>query len=85
MNATVKANVPEHLKAGAENVFRQIGLDMTKGINMFLAQVVMHRGLPFEAKILEPNAETQKAIRDSYAGRVQKFDSVAAMVDDADD
>jgi DNA-damage-inducible protein J len=85
MNATVKANVPQHVKADAENIFRQLGLDMTKGINMFLAQVVMHRGLPFEAKILEPNAETLRAIKDSHAGRVQKFGSVAAMVDDADD
>ncbi|MGO4552078.1 hypothetical protein AB4059_13400 [Lysobacter sp. 2RAF19] len=45
---------------------------------------VTQLALPFDAKRLEPNAETQKAIDESYAGRVEAFDSVAAMVADAD-
>ena len=32
-----------------------------------------------------PNAETQRAIDDSYAGRVQRFGSVSELLADADD
>lgn len=84
MNATVKARVEPQLKADSESIFQQLGLDMTAAIKMFLSQVVMHGGLPFEAKIVTPNAATIKAIEDSYAGKMERFESVEAMLADAD-
>jgi DNA-damage-inducible protein J len=83
MSAIVKAVIPPDLKAQAEAVLRQVGLDMTGAIRMFLSQVVMQQGLPFEAKIVTPNAATLRAIEDSRGGRTTKFASLDEMVADA--
>jgi DNA-damage-inducible protein J len=80
MNATVKAKVPTDLKAAAEQIFRQMGMDMTGAIRMFLSQVVMQHGLPFEVKVVQPNAATLRAVEDSYTGHgVEPVDSVDAL------
>ena len=83
MNAIVKARVEADLKAQSESVLKQIGLDMSAAIKVFLTQVVQQQGLPFEVRIIQPNTRTVKAIEDSYAGKVETFDSVAAMLADA--
>ena len=84
MNATVKARVETDLKTQSERVFKQMGMDMTGAIKMFLTQVVMRQALPFDVKVVQPNAMTLKAIEDSYAGQVETFGSVEAMLADAD-
>jgi DNA-damage-inducible protein J len=81
--STVKARIEDDLKAQSESVLKQIGMDMSGAIKVFLTQVVQHRGLPFEVKIAQPNAVTLKAIEDSHSGKVESFDSVAAMLADA--
>ena len=53
-------------------------------LNGLLTQVVQLRALPLEVKVAQPNALTLQAIADSYdAGKVENFDSVAAMTADA--
>ncbi len=84
MNAVVKARIDAELKAQSENVLRQIGLDMSAAIKVFLTQVVQRQGLPFEVTIAQPNALTLKAIEDSYTGNVETFGSVAALLADAE-
>lgn len=84
--STIKTHVDSDLKAASESIFRQMGMDMTGAIRMFLSQVVMHQGLPFEVKVVRTlNAESLRAIADSYAGRVESVDSVDALFDGADD
>lgn len=84
LNAIVKARVDPALKEQSERVFQQMGLDMTAGIKMYLTQVVLHQAIPFEVKLAQPNARTLQAIADSYAGNVEAFESVEAMLADAD-
>lgn len=83
MNATVKARVDHDLKAQSEAIFKQMGLDMTSAIKMFLSQVVMLEAIPFEIKVVQPNALTMKAISDSYSGKVETLDSVDDMFAEA--
>lgn len=83
MNAVVKARVEADLKAQAESVLKQMGMDMSSAIKIFLTQVVQRQALPFEVKIAQPNAVTMQAIADSYSGKVESFDSLDAMVADA--
>ena len=68
--ATIKTQIPAELKAEAEKTLRELGLDLTSGIRMFLAQVVQQGGIPFAVKLRTPNAKTLQAIEDSYEGRV---------------
>ena len=84
MSSTIKARVESDLKLQAETVFRQLGMDMSSAIKMFLAQVVQHQALPFEVKLVQPNARTLLAVADSYAGRIESVDSVDALFADAD-
>ena len=83
MNATVKARIETDLKTQSESVLRQMGMDMSGAIKMFLTQVVMRQALPFEVKVVQPNAATLKAIEESYTGNVETFESVEAMLADA--
>ena len=54
------------MKEQAKNIFKKYGVSLSDAINMFLAQSVMERGLPFEMKI--PNDETAQAIKDARDG-----------------
>jgi len=80
--ATVKAKVDMNTKAQSEAILRGLGLDMTGAIKVFLTQVVMQGGLPFEVK-MQPNALTLAAIADSYAGKAEAAESVDALFAEA--
>ena len=64
----VRTNVylDSDVKAKAKEIFKHYGVSLSDAINMFLAQSVMEKGLPFELKI--PNKDTKKAIEDARAG-----------------
>lgn len=63
---TVKARIEPSLKSEGEAILSAIGLNTTEAITMFFRQIVMHKGLPFEAKI--PDAETIKVLEDAKKG-----------------
>ena len=61
--AMITARTEPSLKADAEKVLKRLGLSTTEAINMFLAQVRLRKGLPFDVRI--PNKTTLKAMRDA--------------------
>jgi len=58
----ITARVEPKLKASAGRVFSKVGVSTSDAITMFLRQVVLHDGLPFEVRV--PNAETARALRE---------------------
>jgi DNA-damage-inducible protein J len=64
----IRTNVylDSEMKEQAKSIFKKYGVSLSDAINMFLAQSVMERGLPFEMKI--PNDETIQAIEDARNG-----------------
>src|SRR5579862_2342918 len=78
-SVVVKAQVDVTLKQSADSTLRALGLDMTSAIRMFLSQVVLHDGIPFEVAVPHPNRTTQKAIADSFDGKVEEASSVDAL------
>lgn len=64
--ATISARIEPKLKRNAEHVLEKLGLGTTDAITMFLSQVVLRQGLPFEVRI--PNAETRAAINEFDSG-----------------
>lgn len=77
--STIYARVEPEVKEQAEQILDHLGISMSNAVGMFLRQVVLHRGSPFEMTlpIQEPlcyhdlskeafDAEIQKAI-DSFA------------------
>ena len=55
-----------NLKEQAKEIYKHYGLSLSEAVNMFLAQSVFNRGLPFEVKI--PNDMTLKAMKDVETG-----------------
>lgn len=55
-----------NLKAQAKEIYKHYGLSLSEAVNMFLAQSVFSRGLPFEVKI--PNDMTLEAMKDVETG-----------------
>ena len=53
-------------KKQAQKVFKMLGISMSEAIKLFLRQVALHRGIPFEIKI--PNALTNRVLRESEEG-----------------
>lgn len=68
-------------KAQAYAVFEQIGIKPSQAFNMFLHQVRLQGGIPFELKV--PNADTLQAIQDSdNRENLTGYGSVDEMFDD---
>jgi DNA-damage-inducible protein J len=58
----VTARVEPKLKESAARVLARIGVSTSDAITMFLRQVVMRQGMPFDVAV--PNAETSQAIQE---------------------
>ncbi|MDA8388709.1 MAG: type II toxin-antitoxin system RelB/DinJ family antitoxin [Nitrospiraceae bacterium] len=65
--AMITTRVDPGLKTDAEKVLRELGISTTEAINLFLSQVRLRKGLPFDVKI--PNKATLKAMRDAEERR----------------
>jgi DNA-damage-inducible protein J len=65
-SATVQVRVDEQTKAQAKKVLDALHLSMSEAICLFLRQVVLHRGIPFEVKL--PNALTRRTMEESERG-----------------
>ncbi|MBI4746798.1 MAG: type II toxin-antitoxin system RelB/DinJ family antitoxin [Deltaproteobacteria bacterium] len=65
--ATVIARVEPELKKETEKVLKRLGISITEAVNIFLSQVRLQKGLPFEVKI--PNKTTLNAMKDAEEGK----------------
>lgn len=90
---SIFARVEPEIKEQAEMVLNKLGIPMSNAINIFLRQVVLQNGLPFEVKIThnrpiaikdltpeEFNNEIEKGFNDLRAGRVVSADKVAERI-----
>jgi DNA-damage-inducible protein J len=73
--AMITTRVEPDLKNDVEKVLKTLGISTTEAINLFLSQVRLRKGLPFDVKI--PNKTTLKAIKDAEEGRnLSSYESV---------
>jgi DNA-damage-inducible protein J len=83
--AHINARVEKELKARAEKVLRHVGVKMSDAITIFLRQVVLQRGLPFDVRI--PNAETKRAIEElenpTRRAKLKSYKTTKHLLDDA--
>lgn len=70
------------IKAEAYEVFNTIGIKPAQAFNLFLRQVALHKGLPFEVKI--PNAETIEAMEELENGGGTHHKTAEEMYKDLD-
>lgn len=53
----VRARVDHRLKRESEEIFDALGLTTTEAIRIFLYQVRIHKGLPFNLRLKEDNSD----------------------------
>ena len=91
--SNVFARVEPEIKMQAEQVLNQLGIPMSNAIGLFLRQIIMQRGIPFDMKLpnrtpvalgsmtaVELNAELEKGYADVSAGRLHNLDDVVAEI-----
>jgi len=69
--ATARALIDPEVKRAAESILKEIGLSVSNSVELFYRQVVAQGGLPFDLQV--PNRKTMKAIRNSRAGKGERF------------
>ena len=52
------------VKAAAEKIFEELGMNITTAVNIFLRQTIRENGIPFELKLSVPNETTAAAIEE---------------------
>ena len=67
-------------KQQAYAIFEQVGLKPAQAVNLFLQQVVLHQGLPFDVKV--PNKDSQAALDELEKAASQSFQNTDALYKD---
>ncbi|MDD4019654.1 MAG: type II toxin-antitoxin system RelB/DinJ family antitoxin [Kiritimatiellae bacterium] len=91
--SNIFARIDPEIKEQAEQVLEQLGIPMSNAIGLFLRQVVMQRGIPFDMKLPQNkplafgslseeqfNAELEKGLADLAGGSVISAEDVAAKM-----
>lgn len=80
-NAMIRARMEASLKAGVEEIFKELGLTPSEAINLFYHQVMLRKGLPFKVEI--PNEETDRVIENTRKGKdLHSYDSIDELFED---
>lgn len=53
-DANLSIRVDKEVKEQAEEVLKRLGIPMSSAINIFLNQIILRQGLPFDVKISDP-------------------------------
>ncbi len=73
------------MKSDASKIFKSMGLDMSTGMKLFLAQVVNTKSIPFpvmsadywpEEKKQELVRIAEKTLKDYKSGKIKAYDSI---------
>lgn len=89
--SNIFARVEPEVKEQAEQVLERLGIPMSNAVSMFLRQVILQRGIPFEMKLPQTvpldysaltkeqfDSEMEKGMADIKAGRVYSADDIEA-------
>lgn len=83
----INVRVDSELKKSAEELFSDLGLNMSTAITMFLKSAVNHDGIPFDVKRQIPNSETRAALAEydemkNNPEKYKRYKSFDDMIDE---
>ncbi len=65
-SATIQARIDPSVKNKAQKILNKLNITMSEAISIFLTQVSLNKGIPFEIKI--PNELTEETLLKSEKG-----------------
>jgi DNA-damage-inducible protein J len=81
--ATIQARIDPEIKAQAQKILNTLNISLSEAISMYLTQVALQKGIPFELKI--PNELTVETLRKSEAGlELNEVGSVDELFEELD-
>lgn len=80
---SMSIRLDSEVKEQAQQVFNNLGMDMTTAINIFLRQAIQYQGLPFDVR-LDENRRLLEILTDLDQNRnmSQSFESVSDLMED---
>ncbi|HFS6121705.1 TPA: type II toxin-antitoxin system RelB/DinJ family antitoxin [Streptococcus pneumoniae] len=80
---SISIRLDSEVKEQAQQVFSNLGMDMTTAINIFLRQAIQYQGLPFDVR-LDENRKLLQGLTDLDQNRnmSQSFESVSDLMED---
>lgn len=80
---SMSIRLDSEVKEQAQQVFSNLGMDMTTAINIFLRQAIQYQGLPFDVR-LDENRKLLQVLTDldQNCNMSQSFESVSDLMED---
>lgn len=80
---SMSIRLDSEVKEQAQQVFNNLGMDMTTAINIFLRQAIQYQGLPFDVR-LDENRKLLEVLTDLDQNRnmSKSFESVSDLMED---
>lgn len=63
--ATLNIRTDSEVKEQADAVFKELGMNMSTAVNVFLRQAIREKGMPFNVTLNKPNSETLAAMKEA--------------------
>ena len=86
---STNVSIDADIKKQAQELFAELGMDLSTAINIFIRQSLRQHSIPFEITADVPNEETKRAIENvrNGIGLSRGFHSVSELMEDlyADD
>ncbi len=82
-DSSVTIRINSNIKRQAQQIFSDLGLDITTAINLFLRQAIQSDGLPFAVVLNRPNTLTLDTIQKTENNEClsEKFDSIDTFME----
>lgn len=82
-SATIQTRIDPKVKSNAQKILNKLNITMSEAISIFLTQVSLHKGIPFEIKI--PNELTAKVLSKSEEGKeLHEVESTKELFEELD-
>ena len=80
---SMSIRLDSEVKEQAQQVFSNLGMDMTTAINIFLRQAIQYQGLPFDVR-LDESRNLLEVLTDLDQNRnmSQSFESISDLMED---
>ena len=80
---STNVSIDADIKKQAQELFAELGMDLSTAINIFIRQALRQHSIPFEITADIPNKETREAIAE--VRRMKKDPTIGKAYDDVDD